>query len=69
MCFRDVLDALRAAGLNINGTQLRWAINSGKIDRPRLDGSLRFDYEPQQVDELREYFRRRKVRRQPGHAE
>ncbi len=65
MCFRDVLDALRAAGLNINGTQLRWAITSGKIARPPLDGSLRFDFSPQQVDELRNYFTRRKIRRVP----
>jgi len=65
MCFRDVLDALHAEGVNVNGTQLRWAITSGKITRPPLDGSLRFDFSPQQVEELLAYFRGRKERRRP----
>lgn len=63
MCFKDMLDALRADGLAITSTQLRWAINSGQVSRPPLDGSLRFDFGPQQVAELRAYFARCKPRR------
>lgn len=69
MCFRDVLDALRAGGMAVSSSQLRWAINSGKIDRPRLDGSLRFLFSDQQVAELRAYFMNRPVRGQKGCAE
>jgi hypothetical protein len=57
MCFGDVLRALRADGLTVNITQLRWAISSGKISRPPLDGSLRFDFGEQHLAELRNYFR------------
>ena len=65
MCFGDLLLTLRADGLNINATQLRWAIDSGKATRPPLDASLRFDFGSQQVDELRHYFRSRKERGRP----
>jgi hypothetical protein len=65
MCFKDTLDTLRAEGIEITATQLRWAINSGKISRPPLDGSLTFVFGPQHVAELLDYFRNRKVRRRP----
>jgi hypothetical protein len=57
MCFGDVLRALRADGLTVNATQLRWAVSSGKVSRPPLDGSLRFDFGEQHLAELRNYFR------------
>lgn len=56
MCFGDVLNELRQGGLCVNATQLRWAITSGKVERPPLDGSLRFDFGPQHVRQLRGYF-------------
>jgi hypothetical protein len=64
MCFTDVLTALRADGPDINGTQQRCAINSGKIARPKMDGSLSFVFDRRQVDELRSDFRTRQSRRQ-----
>jgi hypothetical protein len=57
MCLRDVMIALRAAGLDVTEPQLRWAIKSGKVPRPPLDGSLRFDFADQHFREIRDYFR------------
>ncbi len=59
MCFRDVLETLRAEGIAVSRTQLRWAIDSGKVDRPPLDGSHRFVFGPQQLVDLRRYFGQR----------
>ena len=60
MCFKDTFEVLRTEGLAITAAQLRWAITSGKVSRPPLDGSLSFDFGPQQVEELRHYFQGRK---------
>lgn len=56
MCYGDVLKMLNQEGLEVTNAQLRWAITSGKISRPALDGSLRFDFREEHVAELREYF-------------
>jgi hypothetical protein len=69
MCFGDVLRALREGGLHLTTSQVRWAITSGKVSKPPLDGSLRFDFDEHHLAELRDYFasvaarsrRRRKV--------
>jgi hypothetical protein len=43
---------------------VRWAIVSGKVSRPPLDGSLSFDFGPEQIEELITHFRgRNNVRR------
>lgn len=57
MCLRDVMLALRAEGICVSETQVRWAINSGKVSRPPLDGSLRFDFRPEHLRELVDYLR------------
>jgi len=56
MCYGDVLRALRENGFAVTTTQVRWAITSGKVSRPPLDGSLRFDFGEQHLGELRDYF-------------
>jgi hypothetical protein len=56
MCFRDLHDALRRLGIDKTPSQIRWAINSGKIDRPALDGSLRFNFTQEHVEQLRQCF-------------
>ena len=61
MCLRDLLKRLRDEGLCVTEAQIRWAINSGKVQRPPLDGSLRFVFAEQHVAELRTWFRRREV--------
>jgi hypothetical protein len=57
MCFGDVVRALHQDGLTVTTTQVRWAITSGKVSRPPLDGSLRFDFGEQHLAELRDHFR------------
>ena len=44
MCLKDLLAALRGEGLAVSESQIRWAITSGKVSRPQLDGSLRFNF-------------------------
>jgi hypothetical protein len=56
MCFGDVLRALREGGLHLTTSQVRWAITSGKVSRPPLDGSLRFDFGEEHLAELRDHF-------------
>ena len=56
MCLRDLLAALRGEGLAVTETQIRWSITSGKIARPALDGSLRFNFGPEHLEQLRQLF-------------
>ena len=56
MCLRDLLSRLHHEGLPVTEPQIRWAITSGKIARPPLDGSLRFDFGPEHLDHLRQLF-------------
>jgi len=56
MCLRDLLNLLREQGLEATEPKLRWAIKTGKVSRPRLDGSLRFDFGEQQLREALAYF-------------
>lgn len=59
MCLRDLLAELRRDGISVTEPQVRWAINSGKIPRPPLDGSLRFVFEENHLDALRRVFERK----------
>jgi hypothetical protein len=61
MCFADVLERLREAGIAVTESQLRWAIRGGHVQRPKLDGSLRFKFSEENVAELVEYFRSREL--------
>ena len=56
MCFRDLHDELRRNGIDVTQSQIRWAINSGKVVRPSLDGSLRFDFQQDHLEQLRQLF-------------
>ena len=42
MCMKDLVKTLRDRGIDITESQVRWALNSGKISRPPMDGLLRF---------------------------
>jgi hypothetical protein len=50
------MDRLRLRLPAVTASQVRWALSSGKVSRPRLDGSLRFDFAEQNVRELLAYF-------------
>lgn len=56
MCLREVLDELRRCGVEVTESQIRWAITTGKISRPRVDGSLRFDFQADNVAEIATHF-------------
>lgn len=57
MCLKDLIEALRRDRLVVREGQIRWAISSGKISRPPLDGSLRFDFDEGHLSQLRELLR------------
>ena len=61
MCLSDVLKSLIAGGVRTNESAIRWAIKTGKVSRPDLDGSLRFDFRDENIAELAEHFRRREA--------
>ena len=56
MVWKEVLDTLRAEGLQVSDSQVRWALQNRKVSRPALDGSLRFIFTEKHVDELRCLF-------------
>ena len=66
MCLRDLMIALREQGLAVTATMVRWAITTGRVSRPPLDGSLRFDFSATHLEELKAYFAERAIQRRPG---
>lgn len=58
MCFRELLQELRRNGVAATESQIRWAIKTEKVSRPRIDGSLRFDFSDQKLDERIRHFRK-----------
>ena len=58
MCLKDLMAVLCKLGHVVTEAQIRWAIKSGKVTRPPLDGSLRFDFGEQHVREYCTYFGR-----------
>ena len=53
MCFRDLIQALNDEDIALTESQVRWALRTGKIDRPQMDGSLRFVFSQDHVEQLR----------------
>ena len=47
---------MRCDGVEVTEPQIRWAITSEKIDRPPLDGSLRFVFDAHHIEQLRRVF-------------
>ena len=56
MCLKELMDELRRAGTEVSETQIRWAIKTGKLSRPRIDGSHRFDFSFENVAEIVTHF-------------
>ncbi len=52
---------IRQAGVAATESQIRWAIKTGHVSRPRRDGSLRFVFAESNVAELIRYFQSREV--------
>ena len=51
-----LLDELRRSGVEATEAKIRWAIKTGRVTRPRVDKSLRFDFNRENVAELASYF-------------
>jgi hypothetical protein len=56
MCLSDLLAALRGRGIQATASQVRWAITCGRLARPTLDGSLRFDFHEEHLTALCRWF-------------
>jgi hypothetical protein len=54
---KELLDALRDRGVEATESKIRWAIRSGKIARPPIDGSLRYRFGEDHFMALLDYFR------------
>jgi hypothetical protein len=66
MCFSELVRALQGIGINATASQLRWALASGKVAKPSLDGSLNYHYTNEHLKEFRQYFDEMKVRQSKG---
>ena len=56
MCLRDLLNLLREQGVVASESEIRWGLKSGKLSRPPVDGSLRFNFAEEHVREILAYF-------------
>ncbi len=56
MCLKELMDELRRAEADVSESQIRWAIKTGKVSRPRVDGSFRFDFSEENVAEIVAHF-------------
>lgn len=56
MCLKDLLVTLHLDGIVVTEAKIRWAIKTGKVPQPPLDGSLRFNFGPQHLETLRRLF-------------
>jgi hypothetical protein len=68
MCLHDLLARLRAEGLAVTEGKVRWALKTGKVSRPALDGSLRLDWSEMHVRQLLEHFARHQREGSRGHS-
>ena len=63
MGLTDLMKKLKQDGVQISESQIRWAIRTGAMSRPPMDGSLNFEFGPQNVQEIVELANRTKSRR------
>lgn len=56
MCLKELLATLKRENIKVNEDQIRYVIRSGKIARPELNMSLRFEFSPDNVAEIVAYF-------------
>jgi hypothetical protein len=64
MCFSDLMRTLQFKGLSVTGNQIRWALSTGKVSRPNLDGCLNFDFKEDHVEEIIDHFKEKQERRE-----
>jgi hypothetical protein len=61
MCFRDFIRRLAGEGIRVSDTQVRWAITTGKLPRPPLDGSLRYVFGDEHLEIAKRIFSKHQV--------
>jgi hypothetical protein len=66
MCLGDLMIALHEQGIEATEAQVRWAIKCGRVPRPPLDKSLRFNFGTTHLEELKAYFAQRAIKGQRG---
>lgn len=69
MVWKEVVETLRKEGFNVTEAQIRWAITSGKIERPTLDASLRFEFDARHLDQLRQVLAEKRLARESSGGE
>jgi hypothetical protein len=63
MVFSELSAELRNRGHTVSESQIRWAIRNGKVATPPRDGSLRFVFGQDHVEQLCRYFSRPRTAR------
>jgi len=66
MCFRDFIRRLADEGIRVSDTQVRWAIATGKLPRPPLDGSLRYVFADEHLKIARRIFNKQRATAAPA---
>ena len=66
MCFRDFIRSLAGEGIRVSDTQVRWAIATGKLPRPPLDGSLRYVFGDAHLEIARRIFSKQRATAVPA---
>lgn len=61
MVFSEVMRELQNRNVYPTESAVRWAIRTGRVSRPPLDGALRFDFDEKHVAELAAYFAERET--------
>lgn len=64
----EFLVQLSAQGVCPSETQLRWAMKTGKLPRPRIDSAHRFDFNCDDVDRAVALFKSRETPAEVAHG-
>ena len=56
-CLSEVISELANRAVEVRPHQVQHALKMGRIDKPRMSGSLNYLFSPRQVDALERYFR------------
>jgi hypothetical protein len=63
----EYLSAIRLQGVDPSETQVRWAMKTGKLPRPQLDGAHRFVFCQDDVDLAVAFFQGRAMVQEVAH--
>ena len=55
-CLSETISELSTRGLEVRPHQVQHALKMGRIDKPRMSGSLNYLFSPRQVNQLERYF-------------